>query len=340
MEAQVSDLVGWLPGKILWKAGEPTVVWRQLDPGEIREPYFDETLKASLSDAEIEGKSYHTPIAMLREVAEAPATEPVAIPAPAGFLFHWSRSGARMVAQMLAADYSHLVLNEFQPIDALLRCQLWDARATPEWRQEQLRWLILATARAMPHRSRLFVRFENWQILQLPVVQAAFPLVPWAFLYREPMEVLASHEHRCGSLFVPGELEPELFGWELRDIMRRPFAVHWAKVLAALGEAALAGLPAGHGYLLNHSELPEAAYEGLLKAFNVPRDPDLLAVMAKTARYHQRDPKTLSPDASLHKLRAELPDHAAAADAHVADVYHRLEAARNGEFGLPEHTGL
>lgn len=340
MEAQVSDLVGWLPGKILWKAGEPTVVWRRLDPGEIREPYFDETLKASLNDAEIEGKCFHTPIGMLREVAEAPATEAVAVPAPTGFLFHWSRSGARMVAQMLAADYSHLVLNEFQPIDALLRCQLWDARATPEWRQEQLRWLLLATARAMPHRTRLFVRFENWQVLQLPVVQAAFPLVPWAFLYREPLEVLASHEHRCGSLFVPGELEPELFGWELRDIMRRPFAVHWAKVLAAYGQAALTGLAQGHGYLLNHSELPEAAYEGLLKAFNVPRDPDLLAVMAKTARYHQRDPKTLSPDASLQKLRDELPDHAAAVEAYAAEVYHQLEAARNGEFGLPEHTGL
>jgi hypothetical protein len=149
------------------------------------------------------------------------------------------------------------------------------------------------------------------------------------------MDVLASHEHRCGSLFVPGWLEPELFGWELRDSMRPPFAVHWAKVLAAMGEAALAGLTKGCGHLLNHTELPEAACEGLLKGFNVPRDPDPLAVMAKTNRYPQRDLKTLSPDAPLQRLRTGLPDHATA-----AAVYHHLEAALNSEFGLPEPTGL
>jgi hypothetical protein len=50
---------------------------------------------------------------MVREVAKSPAVEPGTVPALAGFLCHWSHSSARMVAQMLAADHSHMVLNEF-----------------------------------------------------------------------------------------------------------------------------------------------------------------------------------------------------------------------------------
>ncbi len=338
MEAQVSDLVGWLPAKILWEAGEPTVVWRPVSSEQIRENFYDDTLRTSANDPEVEGKRFHTPISFLREVAEAPAEN--ASPAPAGFLFHWTRSGSGVLAQMLASSYDHLVLNEFQPIDALLRCQLWDARATPEWRQEQLHWLLLATARATPHRARLLVRFECWHVLQLAVIRAAFPQVPWIFLYRDPLEVLASHEHRCGSQLVPGELEPELFDWELGDIMRRPFAVHWAKVLAAFGQAALDGLGQGRGYLLNHAELPDAAYDGVLRAFGIPRTSDLLAVMAKTARYHLKDPKTVAPNASAQRLQDELPDHARAVETHLSELYRQLEAARAGDYGVPVHAEL
>ncbi len=337
MEPTLADLSGWLPAKILWKAGEPTVVWRPLGPGQMLDPYFDDTLRTTAADPEPEGRTFYTPLSFLRDVAEAPAEEPG--PTPSGFVFHGTRCGSTVVAQMLAASHEHLVLTESQPIDALLRCQLWDARATPEWRQEQLHWLIRATARATPHRSRLFIKFDCWNVLQLPLIRAAFPAVPWIYIYRDPLEVLASHEHRCGVQFVPGELEPELFGWDLGEVMRRPFAVHWAKLLAAFGEAALGGLPLGRGHLVNHSELPEAITTGILRCFDVPRDPDMLATMAKTARYHTRDPKTISPAVTAEKLRAELPDHARAADQHVGQVYARLEAARRGEAGLPEGSG-
>jgi hypothetical protein len=337
MELTAENLRGWLPGKILWEAGEPTVVWRPLGPGRMIDPYFDDTLRTTATDPEPEGKTFHTPISLLREVAEAPQDEPG--PGPAGFVFHWSRCGSTVVAQMLAASYTHLVLAESQPIDALLRCHLWDARATPEWQQEQLHWLVEASARATPHRTRLFIKFDCWHLLQLPVIRAAFPHVPWLFIYRDPLEVLASHEHRCGAQFVPGELEPELFGWELGDVMRRPFALHWAKMLAAFGQAALAGLPSGRGYLVNHDELPDAATNGILRALGVPRSPELLAEMAKTGRYHTKDPKTISGAVTTARLQQELPDHALAVAQHVAAVYAELETRRNGDFGLPEGSG-
>lgn len=334
MEPTPEYLQGWLPGKILWEAGEPTVVWRPVGPARMVDPYFDDTLRAAATDPDPAGKTFHTPISFLKQVAELPAEDPG--PTPAGFVFHWTRCASTVVAQMLAASHEHLVLTESQPIDALLRCHLWDQRATPEWRQEQLHWLMAATARATPHRSRMFIKFDCWNVLQLPVLRAAFPLVPWIFLYRDPLEVLASHEHRCGSQFVPGELEPELFGWQLAEVMRRPFAVHWAKMLAAFGQAALVGLETGRGYLVNHSELPDAVTDGILRVFGIPRNPEMLAVMAKTARYHTKDPKTLSAAATAGRLRLEFPELAATADQHVGEVYRRLEAGRYGDAGLPE----
>ena len=46
----------------------------------------------------------------------------------------------------------------------------------------------------------------------LGTVRRAFPDVPWVFLFREPVQVLASHLRQRGAHMVPGAIDPALFG--------------------------------------------------------------------------------------------------------------------------------
>ena len=74
--------------------------------------------------------------------------------------------------------------------------------------------------------------------LDLPLIRAAFPAVPWIFLYRNPVEVLVSHSRRRGAHVIPGVLSvpPDLD-------QPMPLVEYAARVLARICEAALDVLP-------------------------------------------------------------------------------------------------
>ena len=37
------------------------------------------------------------------------------------------------------------------------------------------------------------MKFSSWNVLYLPLVRAAFPVVPWVFVYRHPVEVMVAN---------------------------------------------------------------------------------------------------------------------------------------------------
>src|SRR5439155_24789392 len=145
-----------------------------------------------------------TPIEVL---AELQAAEP-GIP-PTGFIFHMSRCGSTLISQMLAALPQNVVVSEAGPVDAVLRAR-FQAPDLPE--REQIGWLqgiVSALGRRRTgEESHFFVKLDAWHTLDLPLIQRAFPDVPWLFLYRNPVEVMVSHARQPGSQLVPGMLPP------------------------------------------------------------------------------------------------------------------------------------
>jgi hypothetical protein len=183
-------------------------------PRRITDPFFAQTVERSLRHPAHMLFRHDTPMEALGELNEQSPGAP-----PKGFIFHASRCGSTLIAQMLAAQPENVVISEASPVDVVLRSHLRDPGISEEQRILWLRWLLNAFGqRRFGEEKRLFVKFDSWHALFLPLIRRAFPDVPWIFVYREPVEVLLSHGRRRGGQMIPGVLEPGLFGWDAEAV--------------------------------------------------------------------------------------------------------------------------
>ena len=202
------DLRGWTPTALTGDPAAPTVEWRRLGTRRIADPFFDETVLRAMSERDIGDACRHTDLERLREVAEASPRH------PSGWLrvFHVSRCGSTLVSQMLAAVPTTVVLSEVPAVDVILRAPAPEAE-----RARRLRWLLGALGhRRLSTERALYVKLACWQIADLPILASAFPGVPWIFVYREPVEVLASHAREPGMQVVRGLIDASRLGVDPR----------------------------------------------------------------------------------------------------------------------------
>ena len=193
-----------------------------------------------------------------------------------------SRCGSTLVSQMLAAIPGTIAVSEPPPVDAVVR-MTGMAPQPPEWQVRALRAMVAALGRNRSGDARrYFIKTDAWHILALPLFRAAFPSVPWVFLYRDPIEVIVSQMRMSGMMAVPNELSPEMFGIDMADAIPSPD--YCSRVMAALCAAAVEGYAAGGGILVNYSELPDAVSGRLLDHFGIEPGADDLAAMTEATR--------------------------------------------------------
>lgn len=114
---------------------------------------------------------------------------------PTGFVFHESRVGSTLVANMLGSIPTNLVYSESAPPPAIINhCRTCD----PEQRTDLLRKLF-ALMGASPFHERLYFKFQSITVPNIAIISAAFPKTPWIFVYREPVQVIMSHFKKGGT---------------------------------------------------------------------------------------------------------------------------------------------
>lgn len=67
-----------------------------------------------------------------------------------------------------------------------------------DWLRAMLGMLGQPGQPGQPEERRFFVKFESWQATLLPLILRAYPDVPWLFMLRDPVEVIASHRVPMG----------------------------------------------------------------------------------------------------------------------------------------------
>lgn len=243
---------GWLPA---WaEVGEDGGLWLDwcyFGAQPLREPFYQDSLARAMRLPLNQLLRHRTPIdALERHHAASPGLP------PRGFVFHSSRCGSTLVAQLLAATRGAVVLSEPPPLDAVLAAI---AGAGTPLESRQGRWLAwLLSALGQPRRPgdrHLYVKLDAWHALQLPIIRQVFPEVPWVFLYRDPLEVLASHLRQPGAFLVPARGGPV---FAPRAEAADSLAATLAGWMQRIFEAVLSALPGGRGMLVNYAELPEA----------------------------------------------------------------------------------
>ncbi len=262
------DFTNWLPVKVSAGA-EPTVEWCHFGARRFRESFFEQTVAAAMREPFSLLFRQSTPIDTLLEwQARRPGLT------PRGFVFHMSRCGSTLVAQMLAALPEHIVLSEPPPLDAILRAV--EAERRIAW----LRAWMSAVGQPRAGERELFVKFDAWHVFDLPVIRRAFPDTPWIFLHRNPIEVLVSALRGPGLQFVPG-----------LDMQGMSVVEQRTRVLAAILAAALDHLPAG-GKAIDYSRLPAAVCSGgeIAEWFGLDLDDAANEAMRAVTAFHAKTP--------------------------------------------------
>ena len=229
---------------------------------------------------------------------------------PDGFIFHMTRCGSTLVAQMLAALPGHTVVSEPAPLDALIALLGPEPDAAGV---SALRTLVGALGRDRSGATRRrFVKRSGWHALALPLLRRAFPEVPWIFLHRDPVEVLVSHHRTPGLQFDPATVPAARFG------LAKPAPGAFAAAAIAAGcRAALAAADDG-GLIVSYRELPGALFTRVLPHFGVHPDAAERATMAAAAGRNAKAPHlAFTPDsegkrdAADDRLRALAREHLA-----------------------------
>jgi gluconate kinase len=325
-----AQLDGWVPARFYWRDGKPMVDWCYLGRRRFEAAFFEQTIGQCMARPFNLLFRQQTPIEVLEEWHRIqPGLEPT------GFVFHMSRCGSTLVSQMLTAIPTNVVMSEAHPIDATLRAHFNSTVTNDDERVSWLRWMVSALGqRRLGEEQHLFIKFDAWNTLDLPLIRRAFPEVPWIFLYRDPIEVLVSQFNNRGAHMIPGVLAPGLFGMNLQTAFSIRPEDYCARVLVSICTAALQHCQDG-GRLINYRQLPEVVPESLLKFFSLPcSDDEIEKVRAAGKRDAKNFSATFQNDSQKKRDKATEAIRAAA-DKWLYAIYEDLETARQQQPAVP-----
>ena len=279
-DGETGSLRGWYPVVVTRSNGAPGVWWRFVGDEPFTDPFFCDTLAHLVGDRRV---SRFTSVEALREAGGLECLSPTA------FLFHASRCGSTLLAQLLAKVPGAVVLSEPPAVESFLRCSAEEP--TGPFDRLALEGLIRVMGqRRGPTDRHYFIKFECWHIHSLPLLRAIFPGIPCIFLYRHPYEVLASHRRQRGAQMVPSLIAPAMRDTITGDWHPADLDGFGALVLASLFQAAARSAEAGEVRLVHMGQLPDIIWSGLLDDFSVPCSPTVIEEMKARAHSHAKRP--------------------------------------------------
>lgn len=238
------SLCGWIP--LYVKNARAEVEWAYMGVERFTEPFCHETLQRLATRPFNQLFRRQSELGLLVERAKSHPGLPLH-----GLIFHMSRCGSTLAAQWLAALPDSVVLSEPEPADTLLQ---WPPHTGDE---DLLRGLFAALGQ--PRREcdrRLFIKTDCSHLLQIGRYLAAFPGTPWIFMYRDPIEVLVSHQRSMG-MFQISHILAAAGIQSPAEAWRDPLSNTAWTLSLILENAAHAMGQFENGLLINYSELPE-----------------------------------------------------------------------------------
>lgn len=312
--AQLTSLNGWYP--VLASAEPQGIWWRYLGEQPFSEAFFSETLSNQQTG---QRRCCFTDFSALEQLLDS-------LPLSA-FILHVSRCGSTLMTQMLSTVAQCVALSEPPVIDSLLHMHR-QGGLDHETCIHVLRGLVRALGqRRDPRQTHLFIKLDCWQLQDLELIREAFPQVPLLFLYREPLQVLASHRRQRGPQMLPGMLDAQ---WVKADTERAPgdFDIYCLHVLCRFMQVALSAAEQQQIELLNYNELPQVIPDRLLERFAIRCSEDEREQMIQRASRHAKDGQPFKGDAQpIGTLGAE-PGQALLD--RVRMLYEALEQLRKG----------
>lgn len=293
-EHQPDSLAGWFPA--LCSDTPPGLWWRYLGEQAFDEPFFIDTLTSQPPDQRL---CCFTHFAALEQFCEN-------IPLSA-LVFHISRCGSTLLTQMLATLPQCVALSEPPIIDSLLY----------HYQQgilDRLHCISLlrGVARALGQRrsaqqQHLVIKLDCWHLQHLDVLREAFPEVPALFLYRQPLQVVASHQRQRGPQMLPSMLDPD---WVKApdDLLPGDLDVYCLHVLNRFMQTALTAAHNGQLIPVNYNRLPDVVPDRLLPLLGIALSEEQRTEMLARTRQHAKHSTPFTGDPPPARQWGQAPD--------------------------------
>lgn len=317
---QPDDLTEWTPVSLRWERSGPVIDWRRMNERRFVEPFFDQTIHQHQQEM---------PDANLTTSAETLLAHPVPARPPAGFIFHASRCGSTLVAQILASLPQNIVLSEPAIVNQVLYPRPRGSSATDADQADLLRAVIEALGRPRHGgEQQCFIKFSSNAIAKMPLIRRVFPDVPWIFLYREPVEIMGSYLRFRIDRLPPGIADAGLVEGDPAELAELRPEEFWARMLAARFSDALRFYQPGKTLLMNYAQLPEAALRPMLEFFRTACSPQDIEQMRRAATRNAKEPSKKFHSDNNQKRRAVPASAQAFVERLIMPQYRRLESLR------------
>lgn len=315
-----NDLAGWMPFGIRWEGSGAQIDWCYVGRNRFTDPFFDQTIQRCREGGNAGGNR----VTSFDALDDFPIVR-----APAGFIFHTSHCGSTLVSQMLASVPRFIAISEANILASILRpaAQIFEKDDGQQIRL--LRKIVNVLAQSRTERdTRCFIKFSSKSMLDFPVIQRAFPDVPWVFLYREPLEVMSALLRSRSDTLPPGLLESGLLDDDAEIVRAMQPAEFWTRVLARCYEAALQAFEPTKGRLVNYRQLPDIVWGPLLSDFGVAGTNQEVLSMQAASKFNAKNPGKLFVDETGRKQSRASDEIRTLVDARLKIPYERLESIR------------
>ncbi|MFD2940504.1 sulfotransferase family protein [Flavobacterium notoginsengisoli] len=224
MENNNHALFNWIPYKLIEKNDEVYFEWVYLSDLKITDPFFDETI-AKCKSHEYNSKKFK-PVSSAENIIQW-SSELISVDLKA-LVFHVSRCGSTMLSQSLATSSENIMISEAPIFDEILRSDYFSPDIKAVLIKAVLKFL---GQKRFPEQKNLIFKLDAWHIFKVSYLRKLFPEIPFTLLYRNPVEVLKSHQKLPGLHMVPGLIPSAVFGIKIQEMQSTHLHQYQALVL-------------------------------------------------------------------------------------------------------------
>lgn len=309
-------LKNWIPFRLDFQKDQPYCRWLYVADKKYTEPFFQETTNHCRVFEE--NQQPFQVISTLEGIIDFSKNMPSI--APTALIFHVSRCGSTLLAQLLSLDEQNIVLAEPPIFDEVLREIAFEK---PEISEQKIDDSIKAVVKFLGQKrtgdeQNFFIKLDSWHVFYYEKLRKLYPDTPFVFSYRRPDEVIRSQAKEPGMHAAPGVIQPALFGFTLEEtlIIKRPIYV--AKVLEKYFERYLEIIEKDKNTLfVNYAEGILTSLEKIVHFLKLKIEPTVKQKMLERTQFHSKRPNTVFKEKTLED---ELPDY----QKNVFEMYEKL----------------
>lgn len=289
MNSSSIELANWIP----WKLSGTSCRWLFLGDKKITEPFFEDTISACRNLSENQ-KPYKV-ISGMDMMAEWAGN--INAISPSAVIFHVSRCGSTLLSQLLAMIDSNIVLSEVPFFDEVIRLnnkKVFDNDVVQKYLVAAIKFY---GQKRNEHEKNLFIKTDSWHLHFYKEFRNLFPDGPFIFLYRNPGEVILSHQKRRGMQSVPGLIEPEVFGFSKEQIKETNLDAYMIRVLESYFIKMIEIVKADDNVLLcNYKEGIHNIVNKINNILNLDITEEAEKSLTDRSRFHGKYPQQLFAD--------------------------------------------